>query len=177
MYSPATDPVAALARLLADPALRARFHADRRATLVELLSQPSDRALLATLDADGLERQAQALVAKRRGEVARLLPQTFARGGGSVCAEFEHHATRFWPVGHRRHLEDALAFAGHLRRIRHPALRPAELNRVCFALGRRRLALHWLGSLRRPREHRPGLQLLLRRRGDEVRELNLLLAG
>lgn len=147
-----------LGRLLADPALRAEFRRDPAATAREL------DADLSGIDPVELECQAATLVDKRFHEVAKLLPRTIALLGADAARVFGAHAGLFWPEGHRRHAEDAVAFGRFLQERRFPCCR-SELHRLLFAMGKGRLSFRfvpdaWVGG-----RARRALQVLYRRRG------------
>jgi hypothetical protein len=159
------DLTTVLGRLLADPALRAEFRRDPAATARRL------DADLSAIDPDELERQAETLVDKRFHEVAKLLPRTIALQGGDAARIFAAHASLFWPEGHRRHADDAVAFVRFLRERDFPWVR-AEYTRLVFAMRGSRLSFRlvpdaWVGG-----RARRALQILYRRRGA-VRSLAL----
>jgi hypothetical protein len=104
----------ALARLLSDRDVRRRFRADPRHVAYDLSLSPHDAAILSAIDPVALETQAQALLDKRRGEVSRIIPRTWALLSAGHTQIFEEYAVRSWPAGHRRHLLDALGFVRFL---------------------------------------------------------------
>ena len=99
----------ALARLLSDRDVRRRFRADPRRVASDLSLSSHDASILSAIDPVALETQAQALIDKRRGEVSRIIPRTWALLSGPTQI-FEEYAVRAWPAGHRRHPLDALGF-------------------------------------------------------------------
>jgi len=159
-----------LGRLLADPALRAELRGDPDALARRLDADPE---ALRALDAGELERQADTLVDKRFHEVEKLLPATIAGLGDAAARVFGEHAARSWPEGHRRHAEDAAAFGAFLEGRHLPRCR-AELNRLRFAMGRKRFSFRFVPDARIGGRARRALQILYRRRG-EVRSLALYL--
>lgn len=164
------DAATVLGRLLADPALRASLRRDPASVARTLDADPG---MLADLDLDGLEQQAQGLVDKRFHEVAKLLPLTIAGLGASAAAVFAEHAAAFWPEGHRRHAHDADAFGRFLEARRLPACR-SELNRLRFGMSGSRLGLRWVADAQVRGGARPAVQVLYRRRGA-VRSVALYL--
>lgn len=161
-----------LAALLSEPALRAEFRRDPRAFARELSEEQQEELL--SLSPDELDLQGEALVAKRRHEVAQLAPATFARLGSAAAERFACYAATHWPRGHRRHVADAAAFLEFLD-ARGPRPWRFELARLRFVLGRRRFAMH-RARIPVPGGERAVLQVLVRtRRG--VREALLGFAG
>lgn len=152
------DLTVVLGRLLSDPVLRAEFRRDPEATA---------RALdvdLAGIDPEELEHQARTLVDKRFHEVAALLPRTMDALGPDAARLFREHADGFWPKGHRRHAEDAVAFGRWLEARRLPRSR-SEANRLRFALSGGRWSLGFVNDAWVGGRARSALQLLFRRRG------------
>lgn len=127
----------ALARLLSDRALRLRFAADATQVARELELPPCDAEILCAMDPAALEAQAQTLVAKRRGEVARIAPQTWNLLAAAGAELFDEYACDRWPTGHLRHPQDTLAFLRFLaaRGLPHD---PIEGLRIETRLSRRR---------------------------------------
>jgi hypothetical protein len=106
-----------LGRLYTDPALRARFEADRRAVAREFGLDDDDSAGVVGLSVGQIGRFAEALVAKRRNEVEKLLPWTRgALGPARFTALFRRHAAGYVPAGPKKHRHDALEFANLLAR-------------------------------------------------------------
>lgn len=155
-----------LARLLSDRRLRERFAADRAAVAAELSADTAMREALLALDAAALELQAQGLVDKRRGEVANFLPLTLENLAGEASALFDAHAQQFWPQGHRRHLNDAVAFAAFLQQRGKP-VDSGELNRLHFIERKRFLRLALIRRATTGGKRRRAVQVLYRGdRGD-----------
>ena len=101
-----------LARLATDAPLRDQLAADPGALATTLGLDPDDAAWLAALPRESLDGFAGSLVAKRRGEVGKLLPLTARALGPVAFAErFREYAARPIPDGPRRHVADAVAFA------------------------------------------------------------------
>lgn len=109
--------VTALGRLLSDPVSRRGFFEAREAWLIEQEVDPEARGLLLAIKEHELETQAKVLVDKRAFEAAELLPRTRGALGERFLSLFEAHASVYWPRGHLRHLDDALAFLEFLQRI------------------------------------------------------------
>ena len=159
---PNTDLTSALAQLLSSRGLREEFRADRRATAHRIGIREDLVTALCAIDADGIDAQAETLTKKRFGEVCRLVPQTIAWGGEDARTLFWDYAETYWPGGHRRHLDDAVAFSHFLLERRADAVCRAELNRVHFALTQRRLAVHWISDFMVGDRQRWAVQLLYR---------------
>ena len=134
------DLTIALARLLCDHQLRAAFATDPTGVARDLALPPHDRDIFCAMDPVALERQAKALLRKRRDEVARLVPLSWQRLGSAALARFDEYASASWPVGHRRHAEDALAFLRFLASHRL-VFAPIEARRLDTRLSDRRLRI------------------------------------
>lgn len=104
------DLTTAISRLLSDRSLRENFARSPRLAAETIGVAPSDLGSFVQIDCDGLCRQAQAMIDKRRYEVAKLLPETFAGIGSEGEELFNFYAQTFWPTGHRRHAIDARQF-------------------------------------------------------------------
>ncbi len=169
------DLTTALARLLSDASLREAYRQDRRGTAAHLAVRAADRSSFLSLDPDLLDRQADTLLNKRLHEVRRLLPDTFTRVGAEAPSLFRTYAQTRWPVGHMRHVDDAVAFCRHLMATGTGKVNRAELNRMRFVLRRQRLAVHLVPDLMRVGHPRPGVQLLYCPRGQSPRQFVLTL--
>lgn len=85
---------------------------------------------LVQLNAASLDRRAQTLVSKRRYEVAHPIPDTIS-AVDNAHELFRYYTSRNWPVGHRRHQEDARDYQ-RLRQRNHLAKpKPQELRSLC----------------------------------------------
>lgn len=150
-------------RLLTDKALRQAFRDNASETMRGLGLEPNDAAILAALEPDQLEAQAQTLIAKRWSEVRRMLPRTFAAVG--LAADlFAEYAASHWPTGHQRHRLDAAAFVGFLRQRGVWGVSTIEERRIQFANSNSRGFRIKVGFV--PRQELgsrlvPGLHLLL----------------
>ena len=162
--------VTLLTRLLSDPLLRQRFNESPAEVVRELTDSPAAKSFLLTLDVRQLDAQARILIAKRRHEVAQLLPLTWQRLAESATEQFEVFASEAaWPEGHERHLIDAAAFSEWLARQRKAQVVVAEKNRIQFLLSGRRLTIRILTN----DSLRPAIQILFRNSGGQVREMIL----
>ena len=106
-----------LARLYTDAALRERFAATPLAVGRELGLDAAEATQLAQLSTAQLNRFANSLLAKRRHEVAKLLPLTCQLLGANFAALFERHADASLSAGSKKHLADALNFDEFLRSL------------------------------------------------------------
>jgi len=159
---PASDFTTVLARLLSESALRAEFTSSKERVLGGFELSRGDREGLLGLDACDLELQAQALVTKRRTEVASLLPDTFALLGiERSAALFAMYAETNWPDTHRRHLEDAVKFGEYLQRVGAP-VSESELNLLRFRLQGRHFSVRVIEHATAKRRMRSALQILIR---------------
>ena len=152
------DLTTVLGRLLSDSVLRAEFRRDPDATARALDVE------LSGIDPEDLEHKARTLLDKRFHEVSALLPRTMDALGPDAARIFREHAEGFWPQGHRRHAEDAVAFGRWLKARRLPRSR-SELNRLYFALSGRRFSLGLVDDAWVEGRARWALQVLFRRRG------------
>ena len=100
----------ALGRLLSDRSLREIFRRDPQEAARRLDLDPQDGEALRSVDAAGLDAQAQTLLNKRCWEVSRLIPRTFKTLGNDARRRFLDFAESYWPVGHKKHVDDALGF-------------------------------------------------------------------
>jgi hypothetical protein len=157
---PSLDLTTALGRLLSNGPLRAAFRRHPR----DVADHLSLRAFLA-LDPAELEAQATALLHKRFCEVEDLLPVSVARLGCQAWPLFESYALTSWPVGHRRHLWDALGFVQFVG-DRAGELSQTEIHRVRFTLNGDRLSVRWVGDMFIKGRFRHGLQVLYRKSGQ-----------
>lgn len=127
------DSVTAMSRLLSDVNLREQFRSQPREVARQLGLVGEDLEHFVRIDVAGLDRQAEALLSKRWHEVAALIPDTIAEADNAQEL-FQFYATRNWPVGHRRHQEDARDFLQFLQSngLAKPNLRELRLlNRSC----------------------------------------------
>lgn len=163
----------ALARLLANAALRRQFARDPYGTIAPWGLAKADQANLVKINLAQLESQAKALIQKRQFEVFRLMPDTVGNLGKRAVEVFEQYAETNWPEGHRRHLLDACGFASHLMHHEPNAIDQSELHVLTFVGSKRlfsirivRSGYHLLGRR---------VQILYRLRGQYVRHLGLYL--
>ena len=156
-----------LARLLSDASLRAEFVAQPVEVAERLTADESVRAMLLQLDRDQLAAQADGLIDKRRHEVVELLPVTFSRlgleRGRQLFAEF---AGGFWPTGHDRHQQDAVAFGEFLLICASMQISRPELNWLRFVSGVSRLSIHFSTDLQIRGLRHAGFQICYRRGGQ-----------
>lgn len=170
----AIDMTTALSRLLTDAALRRGFRLAPLGTAVALDVQEDQRTNLARLDPDQLDRQAETLLKKRFHEIVAIIPETVAGLGEFAYERFLPYGTSTWPTGHMRHVQDAAGFCRYLLCQRCSRVCRAEINRVLFAVGRRRFSLHWTRDIRINGRRRHAAQILYRR-GSKPRQLALYL--
>lgn len=104
-----------LAALYTKGSARRAFFASREPFARSFGLEDADRPFWEGLDADQVGRFARSLIAKRFGEVARLIPGTIALLGGQPARRaFGDYAEEVATEGHRRHLADALGFLDRL---------------------------------------------------------------
>jgi len=173
----ATDLITATGRLLRDGKLRDAFAVAPAAVAGELGVREADQSMLLALAPADLEAQARVLLRKRFGLVRRLLPMTCARLGDQAWPAFFAWGREGWPEGEEAGYRDADEYAQRLAANRPEAICRPEWNRVRFALGSRRLALHWLRELPNSvhRRSRWGCQILVRGRVEGWHEFVVFL--
>jgi hypothetical protein len=126
----------ALAELFLDPASRERYARDPRAFAQRFELNERDRTQLEALSANAVASYAATLGRKRRGEAAKLLPNSYAVLGAEFTKAFEGWSKRArLPDGRLRYLRDALGFCRYL--LAECGLSPEE--RVVVARERRSL--------------------------------------
>jgi hypothetical protein len=136
----------ALVRLYTDAALRERFAQDPGRAAAELLAEADDQEYLCEVPPGDLESYARSLIAKRWGDVAKLVPLMCRAIGESMLRRaFEAYARTPAPGGTRPVMRDALAFAEHWRETPGPIedwqLDVARYERTRLELLLRRAAL------------------------------------
>ena len=162
----ATDLTAALARLLSDDSLRRDFARDPASVARALDVAEPHRAAFCSIRAEQLDTQAGVLLGKRFHEVAVLLPRTIQRIGNVARELFRTYAETFWPTGHRRHIEDAVAFGRFIARRNRAFIDVVEFNRLCFLISGRRVRLHFAGVRVPGTRPRRAVQVLCRTPSD-----------
>lgn len=115
-----------LAQLLTDANVRERWLENPSQAGNALALSPEDVTALASLPAPLLQRQAQALLSKRRLELKKLLPLTFRCLGPHGEFLHDHFAQHFFPDGFNPHRSEALAFAHWLAKTSKLAELPPE---------------------------------------------------
>jgi hypothetical protein len=156
------DFITALGRLLRDADLREAFVTNAAATVGSLGSSEAVRAALLSLEPADLEFQARGLLRKRFDLVRRVLPLTCQSLGAKAWPVFEDYARVCWPSGTLMEARDAEGFCSRLVRSHPEAVSRSESNRVQFAFGHRKAAVHWVGDLVINNRIRSGLQIFLR---------------
>lgn len=106
-----TEIQAAQARLYTSANDRRAFYSDPRRTGAEWGLAPPDIDSLLQIPRPQIEAFARSLIAKRRGEVEKILPMTCSALGPALAPLFHQHAERYCPAGVHRHADDAAAFA------------------------------------------------------------------
>jgi len=153
------DFLAVFSRLLSDGPLRDEFAQNPVQTVERLGVLACELDALASLSPCDLEFQAQVLLRKRFDAARRLIPLTCARLGGRAWPLF-HGCARERPLG--EDVRDAHAFCEFLQTQMPAAVARSELNRLQFALGQKRLAMHFVCDLQIKDRVRCGLQLFVR---------------
>jgi hypothetical protein len=106
-----TEIQAAQARLYTSENDRRAFYSDPGRTGAIWGLAPPDIDSLLRIPRPQIEAFARSLIAKRRGEVEKILPMTCFALGPALAPLFRRHAERYCPVGVHRHVDDASAFA------------------------------------------------------------------
>jgi hypothetical protein len=159
---PEIDFITALGRLLRDGSLRDAYAAQPSQTVDTLGVTQTQRAALLGLKAEDLEFQAQVLLRKRFQTVSALIPLTCSSFGESGWARFMEYARDHWPVGNPMEVLDARDFVQHLREKHGATIDLSETNRIHFALGTRRISLHFLKRIWLRNRERRAVQVFLR---------------
>ena len=154
----------ALALLLVDAELRQEFRINPTVLADKLNLESAARSIFCQLPPEQLDRQAQGLVSKRCYEVRQLLPRTWANLGPDEALRLFHlFAPSYWPEGHHRHRQDALAYCEFLNQRRTQGLVRAEWNWLRFCESSHRWRIHFVRDLGIGNRRRAGFQLLYRR--------------
>ena len=144
----------ALVSLAADARLRRRFAANPRAALLPFALAAPERAALCAIPVERLERFARALVSKRWGELARLLPLTLRVSPGLA------RRYRAWALECPVLARDGLFSPGAAEGLRAlPALHASLVNdprEACYAADL--FAFEVLGAASRGDGERRGLK-------------------
>lgn len=164
------DLVTAMGRLLSDGDLRRAFSADPEAVANQFCIQSHDRAAFLGLVPHELEFQAEILLRKRFGEIQRLLPQTLVQLDEEAWQLFRKFGHGKWPKTSPQPIHHAHAFCEYLAREKLASVCALESNRLRFVLGRRRVAMHFIGSAAIRGKRRRALQLLARDAQGRLRE-------
>ena len=167
------DLTTALGRLLSDAGMRESFRSNPGEVADRFELSAADREALGAIDPEGLDAQADVLMRKRLHEARRYLPRTMEGLGDAAGGWFRRYAAGNWPVGHRRHVDDALGFAGFLADRRIPGRCRDEINRLRFLSRGGRFAVHVVPDLPIDGRPRSALQILYRDRGSQPRQLAL----
>lgn len=168
-----TDFITAFGRLLRDGKLRDVFSADPRAAAAQIQLKQADLAAWSQLVPADVEFQAQVLLRKRLDLVKYFAPETCRRPGDGLWPIFLKYARINWPPEGAARIVDAFQFCRFLEDKKPGATEPSELNRLTFALGRSRLAVHWVNLPMKNGNPRRGFQIFLRVTGDQWREFFL----
>jgi hypothetical protein len=122
--------------------LRDAFAADPRGLMQRLGVGEADRAMLLQLSPVDLEFQARVLLRKRFDLVRRALPRTCAAMGEVAWPEFSKFARSRPAADETPFGADTAGFCEHVRLTRAGCVCAAERERVRFAGGRGRFAVH-----------------------------------
>ena len=156
----------ALTRLLSDADLRDVYRRDGLEAASELSLSADDLSAFLSLDPSEVDRQAQGLISKRFYEVSRLIPQTLHSVGDASRRHFHEYATQFWPMGHQRHLIDAVEYCGYLKDNNLSlVICRSELNWLRFSVSRTTCSIHFVADLVVHGKRRRAIQLFFRWRG------------
>lgn len=159
----AHDTVRMLALLLHNQSLRDQIRSCP-ATFITTQGLSEEAAqVIASLDCDQLDRQAEALLSKRRFQVAQLIPQTWHSLGSSASEQFQNYAEQTtWPETHQKHERDALRFCQYLQQQRIPGYLKSEHNWLNFHLHKHWFRIHWVTDLIIDQQRFSGIQVFSR---------------
>ena|SRR5581483_5390669 len=158
------DLITALGRLLLDGRLRDAFTAHPLGVAEQLGVRSVDRPCLLAISIPDLEVQAEVLVRKRFDAIKRLLPVTLSRLEANGWSSFFRYARVQWPEAAEREIQDATEFCHYCARENPAVICRSELNRLNFALGKKRFAVHFARDLQIRNRKRRGLQIFVRSR-------------
>ena len=158
----AVDFITAFGRLLRDGAMRDDFAANPSAVALRLDLTEGDCAALTQLIPADLEFQARILIRKRLDIVHRIIPETCRALDAEAWSVFHAYARTTWPTSGQSAAHDAHGFCRLLQQHQPDALCEVELNRVRFALSRRRFVLHFIHRKSTRNESKPALQVFWR---------------
>ncbi|QDV15587.1 hypothetical protein Pan153_02010 [Gimesia panareensis] len=144
----APDTVRVLALLLHNQSLRDQLRTNPAAFIAAQELSDEAAQVIASLDCDQLDRQAEALLSKRRFQVAQIIPQTWHSLGPAASQQFQNYVEQTtWPESHQKHERDALRFCDYLQRQHIPGYRKSEHNWLKFRLRKCWFRIHWVTDL------------------------------
>ncbi|WP_417376337.1 hypothetical protein [Gimesia maris] len=144
----APDTVRILALLLHNQSLRDQLRTSPSAFIATQGLSDEAAQVMALLDCDQLDRQAEALLSKRRFQVARIIPETWHSLGSTAAAQFQNYMEQTtWPETHQKHELDAQRFCEYLRQQKIPGYLKSEHNWLNFHLHHRWFRIHWVTDL------------------------------
>ncbi|HTL54181.1 MAG TPA: hypothetical protein VL361_00825 [Candidatus Limnocylindrales bacterium] len=168
-----TDFLTAFSRLLRDGPLRDTYAREPQRALEILDIKNSEHAAFLAINPVDLEFQAEVLLHKRFDLVSRMIPQTVKNAGDQAWPWFAEYARACWPANENPALADTRGFCSYLARKHPSVVSTPEQNRVRFAAGKARVAIHIVPDLVFRRERRHGLQVFLRTTDGGWREFRL----
>ncbi|MBS1797757.1 MAG: hypothetical protein JSS81_28300 [Acidobacteria bacterium] len=144
-----------LARLYTDAEFRAKFLSDPQAGGREYELSAAETDEIATIVPEELEFFSETLFWKRLRETEKLLPLTKKALADEFSGYFRRFSGKFQPKTVKKHLEDAVAFCGYLRKSAGPDDLTKDLagyeraRLVFFGSGRRIIVRRLRFDLRR----------------------------
>jgi hypothetical protein len=169
------DLITALGRLLHDGPLRDAFAQQPLRVVEQLGVRAADRPALIAISFADLEYQAKILLRKRFDLVKRFVPSTIAKLGEQGWPHFFAYARIYWPEGPDKELSDAAEFCRYCTRKNVISISRIELNRLNFALDKRRFQVHLVCDLPARNCSRWKLQIFMRRSSKRWSEALLFL--
>ncbi|MAI32677.1 MAG: hypothetical protein CMM07_13520 [Rhodopirellula sp.] len=162
------EPVAILAALLTNRHLRNRLRETPEEIAEQWSHQEHIQTFLLQLDLNSLTNQAESLISKRRGEVAKRIPSIWAFLGQSAPGYFSQYVDQSaWPRGYRRSLLDAISFCNYLQSLQLPGLPLDERRWLRFQNARSRFRVGLVSGVHINGRPRLALQMLSRSRGGK----------
>lgn len=137
-----------LALLLQNQNLRDQLRSNVSAFITKQGLSDEEAKIIASLDCDQLDRQAEALLSKRRSQVAHIIPQTWSSLGRDAINQFQEYVEHAkWPETHHKHELDAQQFCKFLKQRRVQGYLKSEHNWLNFRIHNCWFRIHWVTDL------------------------------
>lgn len=159
----AHDTVRMLALLLHNRSLRDQLRTNPSAFIASQGLSEEAAQVMTSLDCNQLDRQAEALLRKRRFQVAQIIPQTWHSLGSSAAEQFQNYMEQTtWPETHQKHELDAQHFCEYLQQQKISGYLKSEHNWLNFRLHQHWFQIHWVTDLVIGQQRFRGIQVFSR---------------